>query len=238
MEGPAAPNWRQVQILFVSTERICLSERQHIADVQCTYIAANKHRKFTVTHLSGRQQMQACPHCNDQILISEDYVQDVPAGPDPWRIDALPPRLMLHECKSSGRHDSRLTAETDLFNHFLQNWESLQEPLLSFSEWQKGQISASQKCDRYWSGAQSQLLRQNACAVIFDQNCCKVGLILPQLLWRVGYIKQIRNMKKLKPAKQGGIHLKKLEREQTTEMKCITSHVWEIRSSQVKFEPN
>ena len=32
-----------------------------------------------------------------------------------------------------------------------------------------------QKCERYWPGAQSQLMRQNACAVLFDQNCCKVG---------------------------------------------------------------
>jgi len=29
------------------------------------------------------------------------------------------------------------------------------------------------KCSRYWSGAGVRLGRQNACAVIFDQNCCK-----------------------------------------------------------------
>ena len=41
------------------------------------------------------------------------------------------------------------------------------------------QCVCSKKCSRYWSGAGVRLGRQNACAVIFDQNCCKVFIFLP-----------------------------------------------------------
>ena len=41
------------------------------------------------------------------------------------------------------------------------------------------QCVCSKKCSRYWSGAGVRLGRQNACAVIFDQNCCKVFIFWP-----------------------------------------------------------
>ena len=32
-----------------------------------------------------------------------------------------------------------------------------------------------QSCDSYWSGAQAKLKKDGACAVLFDENCCKAS---------------------------------------------------------------
>ena len=39
----------------------------------------------------------------------------------------------------------------------------------------------SQSCDDYWLETQAKLKKDGACAVLFDDNCCKV--FFPLIVW-------------------------------------------------------
>ena len=163
--------------------------------VQCTHIAASRASKFAVT-LDWRgvdaRWIYAIDIC-EYFWIYFRFVQNEQASPDPRCIDALSSSLVFRQCKWSAiiiflsqKCVSYLPGSIFLWSP----WILLNQKYFSHRNaratgafffdlhkycWIKNIIfSLPQKCESYVAREQAKLTRENACAVLFDENCCKV----------------------------------------------------------------
>ena len=91
-----------------------------------------------------------------------------------WCNKSLCNKLLCNKYVSFAWSDLSIEVQLHLKTELLSQGIAKALLYLSLSQRIKNE-SLFKKCDLYWNGAQSHLRTQNACAVIFDKNCCKVG---------------------------------------------------------------